>query len=139
MTRTITPEHRAVREKLLQLRRFVYFARYGDYFAHGLAPLKAAGLKRNPQSFKTYWTAMAKKLKKQEFQFNHAGMKAKRDDFPDLFDFWDTAESIPLNRNQAWFMVMQYAERNSIMHGGIEEFIKDCKFFSTLKLETNTT
>ena len=127
----------AILEDLLKLRKYTYWARYGDYAGHMASQLrKKAGSAKTAFSEdisgKFRWIDISRKIKKEERSYNEYCFR-EIDEVRTTFAVYEACRNIGIDYTIMINLIHMYANRNIAFHKGLKEMLEGQKFFDIAK------
>lgn len=131
-------EEREIKESLLKLKLFEYFARYGDYFAYQSSRIQKVAEEMKVEGWeilKGYWTGIAKDIQEEMALAKLNGNKLV---YPSASKraamLVATAKSMGVASDSLITSIMAYGEQNSPVHSSIDEFLQKKQYSAVAKL-----
>ena len=127
----------AIPENLLKLRKYTYWARYGDYAGHMASQLrKKAGSAKTAfseaNSGQFLWTDISQNIKKEEPSYKENCFR-KIDTVTTTFAVYEACVHIGIDSDNMINLIHMYADRNKAFHKGLKEMLEGQKFLSIAK------
>ena len=132
---TNTKTAQELQDRLVELQKFAFYARYGDMLAEVCNKLKQEAIKRKVdgyQSLKGFWTEIDDRIQ-EEKPFYERVLKGENchKHCPTHTAVYQACTGVGFGMSDTLEFIHHYAVRNSLLHANITAMIKDGKF-STL-------
>lgn len=130
MLRESTKEHREIRDMLVKLKEFEYYARYGDYFAYQTTKLRRVAEEKKLEGLgvlKQYWTKIAADLAQEE-KLLQENRKVESWKIRTVLAVYEVATELGVNTDHAKTCISAYAARNELMHSTVQEMVQQGRF-----------
>ena len=117
-----TEEAARLQRQTLQLRKFEYMGRYGDYWARECKSLKDQAKEAGVEGqdvLLIYWTQIHEKITAER-----AVSRTPSKDTPTLLLVYNTCSRLNISPEHMLWAIQRYAERNDIMHSSVQELIQ---------------
>ena len=111
-------------QDLLQLRRLVFHARYGDYFAALTKMLKKSAMEYKSENWRTlvslnYMTDLSKKISQEKPQWDKVNIDTTK--VPITYAIYLSTRHLGIQFEAMIDIIHLYADRNHIFHKGLDE------------------
>ncbi len=122
-----TEQHKELEQKLLELKRLEYYARYGDHLTSELAEVKetARALRiESHEELQDYWTKINEKMRDEKLILERDGVQTDHRSVPTLLAVWHVANTVNLPRERVIWVIEQYAQRSLLSHYTITQLMQ---------------